>query len=222
MQRRQVAALGLAVEGVGGSFEVLALQGAEPHAPPPRSGGAGLDEPEHGGEGAPVDLAGAGEALHALRRRPAVLAGAPGVQQRADGGLAQGGRQADGRGLEEALERVLAERLDLRTDVMVRAAADWAAIVAANPFPGQAARDPGRLVVMALKEAPDSAALEELVGSIVGPERVHASGAQLYVTYPDGIGRSKLTGAAIEARLGIRGTARNWNTVLKLAELAKG
>jgi uncharacterized protein (DUF1697 family) len=36
----------------------------------------------------------------------------------------------------------------------------------------------------------------------------------------DGIGRSRLTSALIEKKLGTRGTGRNWNTVLKLAALA--
>jgi uncharacterized protein (DUF1697 family) len=38
--------------------------------------------------------------------------------------------------------------------------------------------------------------------------------------YPDGIGRSRLTNRVIETKLDTRGTGRNWNTVLKLAELA--
>jgi len=42
------------------------------------------------------------------------------------------------------------------------------------------------------------------------------------MVYPDGIGRSRLTSAVIENKLGTRGTARNWNTVLKLAALASG
>jgi uncharacterized protein (DUF1697 family) len=45
---------------------------------------------------------------------------------------------------------------------------------------------------------------------------VCASACRLYIVYPDGIGRSRLTGAVIEKMLGTRGTARNWNTVLKL------
>jgi uncharacterized protein (DUF1697 family) len=44
----------------------------------------------------------------------------------------------------------------------------------------------------------------------------------LYVVYPDGIGPSKLTGGVIDRALATRGTARNWNTVLKLAALAGG
>ena len=52
------------------------------------------------------------------------------------------------------------------------------------------------------------------------PEAVQAEGPHLYVTYPDGIGRSKLTNQVIESKLGTRGTGRNWNTVLKLRALA--
>ena len=55
--------------------------------------------------------------------------------------------------------------------------------------------------------------------AIVGREVVRAKGRCAYIVYPDGIGRSKLTGALIEKKLGTRGTARNWNTVLKLRNL---
>jgi uncharacterized protein (DUF1697 family) len=54
-----------------------------------------------------------------------------------------------------------------------------------------------------------------------GPEVIRGDGKQLYIIYPAGIGRSKLTGALIEQKLKCRGTARNWNTVLKLAALCE-
>jgi len=56
--------------------------------------------------------------------------------------------------------------------------------------------------------------------AIVGREVIRAGGRHLYIVYPDGIGRSRLTNALIEQKLGTQGTARNWNTVLKLAALA--
>ena len=37
--------------------------------------------------------------------------------------------------------------------------------------------------------------------------------------YPNGRGRSKLTGTLIEKKLGVAATARNWNTVLALQQL---
>ena len=48
---------------------------------------------------------------------------------------------------------------------------------------------------------------------------MHTDGRQAYVVYPDGVGTSKLTIALLERKLGTAGTGRNWNTVLKLAEL---
>jgi uncharacterized protein (DUF1697 family) len=52
-----------------------------------------------------------------------------------------------------------------------------------------------------------------------GRETVRAVGADLYVTYPDGIGDSRLTNALIAKHLAKSGTARNWNTIAKLAGL---
>ena len=62
--------------------------------------------------------------------------------------------------------------------------------------------------------------MRALQAAITGPEVVRADGAHAYIIYPDGVGRSRLTHALIERKLGTRGTGRNWNTVLKLAALA--
>jgi len=130
--------------------------------------------------------------------------------------------RAEGRSAAE-LERLLEEetvaRLSLRTDYMVRGADEWERIVACNPFPDEAERDPGHLVVQFLKDEPGEGAIAALQAAIQGPERVQLDGKQAYVVYPLGIGGSKLTGGVIESRLRTRGTGRNWNTVLKLAEM---
>ena len=124
-----------------------------------------------------------------------------------------------GAAIELALEANLAERLDLATMVMVRSASDWNAVVRDNPFVDEAARDPNHLLVYALKTACRESAGKALGEAARGPERVHVEGTHAYVTYPDGIGRSKLSTAVIERCLGTRCTGRNWNTVLRLAEL---
>jgi uncharacterized protein (DUF1697 family) len=72
------------------------------------------------------------------------------------------------------------------------------------------------VLLMPLKGAPAAGGLKALQGAIVGRETVKAVGSALYLVYPDGIGRSKLTSALIEKKLGAAGTARNWNTVLKV------
>ena len=123
--------------------------------------------------------------------------------------------------LEQLLEQASTKHLGVTTDYFVRSASEWRAIIAANPFPAEAQRDPGRLVMMCLRDAPSAAAVKALQSAIKGRETVRAKGKQAYFVYPDGMGRSKLTIAAIEKAFGTRGTARNWNTVLKLGELAQ-
>jgi len=126
------------------------------------------------------------------------------------------------RELESRLEGEAAARLGLQTDFIVRDAVEWKRIVDRNPFAQMAEDDPSHLVVMFLKQAPAARAVEALRGAIRGQETIAADGRQLYVAYPDGMGRSRLTGTMIEKALGTRGTARNWNTVLKLAAVAGG
>jgi uncharacterized protein (DUF1697 family) len=135
--------------------------------------------------------------------------------------LFRGGRQTDS-ALERLLETQAAKRLDLQTDFFVRTAKQWETIVAKNPFRDEARRDPSHLVVMFLKSAPDANAVAALRAAISGRETVVAEGRQAYIVYPDGIGRSRLTNRVIETKLDTRGTGRNWNTVLRLADLAGG
>jgi uncharacterized protein (DUF1697 family) len=123
-----------------------------------------------------------------------------------------------GAALEALLEKDMAKRFARGTDFLARNAKEWAALIAANPFPEIAQRDPGHLVAMPLKDAPGKAAMAKLEATIKGCETAKAVGKTLYLTYPDGIGVSKLTITVIEKALGTRGTARNWNTVLKVGE----
>jgi len=123
--------------------------------------------------------------------------------------------------LESLLEMEAEKRLGLRADFLIRNAKEWGQVVARNPFRKEAERDPSHLVVMFLKSAADAKDVKAVLAAIAGRETIRADGRQLYIVYPDGIGKSHLTNALIEKKLGIRGTARNWNTVLKIAALAE-
>jgi uncharacterized protein (DUF1697 family) len=125
-----------------------------------------------------------------------------------------------GEKLSARIEQQLVSALGLQTDVLIRSAEEWPKIVAANPFPEIAKDKPNLLVLMLLKSQPNAEAVESLRSAIKGPEIIETNGAQLYISYPDGIGRSKLTNTLIESKLSTRGTGRNWNTVLKIANAA--
>lgn len=121
--------------------------------------------------------------------------------------------------LEKLVEDALVRTGGPATDAFARDGREWDRIVRGNPFPREAVHDPAHLLVTALKSSPERAAWSELRGSISGRERVAPGERCAYVVYPDGIGRSKLTAALLERKLGVRGTGRNWNTVLQLQAL---
>lgn len=124
------------------------------------------------------------------------------------------GAKLKGEKLERKLEAVIAEALGLKTDVYVRDAAEMTAIVAANPFAAFAKKDPSHLVVYFMR-APPSAAEKTAIAASAKREEMKPGKGCLYITFPDGIGESKL-------KLPKLGTARNWNTVVKLAAMAAG
>ena len=74
---------------------------------------------------------------------------------------------------------------------------------------------------MPLKSVPGKREVAALQATIEGREVLKAKGQDLYIVYPDGIGRSKLTVSLIEKKLNTRGTCRNWNTTLKLLAMAQ-
>ncbi len=121
--------------------------------------------------------------------------------------------------IEALLERELKARLHFETDFFVRTASEWNDVVGRNPFLAEATNDPSHLILICLKREPQAAAVKRLEAAIKGRERLKALGRELFIVYPDGIGRSKLAGSVIEKALETRGTARNWNTVLKLQAL---
>lgn len=113
------------------------------------------------------------------------------------------------------LEAAILAGTGVASDVMVRDAAELDATIAANPFVRQATDEPNRLMAMFLSGAP-KAGLSVLADACGLGEAVEAGPGCLYIFYPQGAGVSKLTNTVIERRLGLRGTARNWNTVGKV------
>jgi uncharacterized protein (DUF1697 family) len=95
--------------------------------------------------------------------------------------------------------------------VMVRTGAEMAAVLAANPF-GSAA--PNRTVAIFLSAPPPRRLLEGVTGQ--AGEQIAAGLREIYVHYPGGQATTKLKIAAASS-----GTARNMNTVAKLAQLAR-
>jgi uncharacterized protein (DUF1697 family) len=111
-----------------------------------------------------------------------------------------------------ALEAALAKYAGKPVGVMVRTAAEMAAVLAENPFPER----PGNATVaIFLDKAPPADALAAISGK--ADEELRLGRREIYVFYGQGMGTSKLKIPAAKT-----GTARNMNTVAKLAEMAAG
>jgi uncharacterized protein (DUF1697 family) len=125
--------------------------------------------------------------------------------------------------LAKRIMQELERQLELPVQTVLRTLREVEAIVERGPaLSGRA--DPGKLLVMFLSSVPSAAAQAALLKwhrSKELPEMLELRGPEIYLYYPDGIGRSKLTNAVIERKLDTWGTARNWNTLTKLAETGR-
>jgi len=137
------------------------------------------------------------------------------------GNLVFRSRARDPRRVAKTIEDGIEARFGFRPPVMIRTAAEMAQVAAENPFAGRAEVESKQLMVTFLTASPTQAAAKRLAGVRRVREELVLRGRELYVWFPDGIGRSKLSGAAIEKALGTAGTGRNWNTVTKLLELTQ-
>jgi uncharacterized protein (DUF1697 family) len=123
--------------------------------------------------------------------------------------------------LQRDLQKLIAGGLGVDTPVIVRTRDDLARVVADNPL-ADVADDPKRLQVSFLSAELDPDTARELAGADVAPERVAIDGREIYAWHAGGIQRSPLAKLLTDQRLGVTATARNWNTVTKLLELADG
>ena len=122
--------------------------------------------------------------------------------------------------LAKAVRKGLCDELGLDTPVLVRTGAELAAVIADNPYPELVAT-PTKLHAVFLSAQPAKASVAKLDPARYLPDEFQVGERVLYVSYPGGAGRSKLTATAF-ARLGVDATARNWNTVTALAEMTAG
>jgi uncharacterized protein (DUF1697 family) len=108
------------------------------------------------------------------------------------------------------LESALSKRMGRPVGVLVRTAPEIAAVLAANPFPQN---HNSHVMAIFLDKSAAADALSTLKNHT--KEQLRLGLREIYVYYPDGQGQSRLIIPALK-----QGTARNMNTIAKLAEMA--
>jgi uncharacterized protein (DUF1697 family) len=136
------------------------------------------------------------------------------------GNIVARGRQRSTAAVEKRIASVIAQEFGLTVPVVARTPTQLADVIEGNPFPAAAAERPKLLHVTFLAGDPAADGVAALHSDDLTKDSCHVAGRHLYVDYVDGVHGSKLTPAYFERRLGVEGTARNWRTVVALAELA--
>jgi uncharacterized protein (DUF1697 family) len=114
------------------------------------------------------------------------------------------------------LEAAIIERFGFESKIILRSHDQLRAIIQHHPCSADQLAEPARILVTFLQREPDPQAVEALRQAHQGSEIIHHQGQELYLYYPDGMGRSKLDNSFIERKLKVISTGRNWNTVNKL------
>jgi uncharacterized protein (DUF1697 family) len=132
--------------------------------------------------------------------------------------------ETDERDLEKLrarLEAAIHKKFGFQTDAILRSTKDLRKVIAQNPFAKRKDIHPGKLLVTFFSSDPGEAARKQARAIKCDPEELFIEGREAYIYFPNGAGRSKLNWAVIPRTLKVQGTARNWNSVTKMLEMAE-
>ncbi|GIH09481.1 hypothetical protein Rhe02_75480 [Rhizocola hellebori] len=114
-----------------------------------------------------------------------------------------------------AMEKLLLDEFGMQIRVMTRSNAQLRKVIEANPFP-EHEQEPAKLGVAFLDKAPGKVQIDL---QRYAPDEFIIAGKEIYLWFPNGMGRSKIGDRTFQKSLGAEMTVRNWNTVTKMAEL---
>jgi uncharacterized protein (DUF1697 family) len=117
------------------------------------------------------------------------------------------------------IQNAISHKFGLSPAVILRTSEELRDAIAASPFSGRKNLDPARLLITFLARKPAAEARAKLLALKPNPEELYFVGREVYIYFPNGIGRSKLPWASLD--LGTPGTARNLNSVSKMLEIAE-
>lgn len=122
--------------------------------------------------------------------------------------------------LRERIQNKIERSFGFRPELMLRTIAEMRHAIAKNPFAGRRGIEPNKLLVTFLAKDPGVEARHTAL-QIKAPEEMHILEREVYIYFPNGMARPKLSWPVVERILKTSGTARNWNTVSKLLEIAE-
>jgi uncharacterized protein (DUF1697 family) len=119
------------------------------------------------------------------------------------------------------IEDALEQTFGFRPTVFLRSCSELRDVVARNPFAGDPGIDGAKLLVTFLSREPEAELREKILALPATSEQIRFFGSEMYIYFPDGMGRSKLAARLADRSTALFGTSRNWNTVCKLLAMAE-
>ena len=119
--------------------------------------------------------------------------------------------------LQDAIEK----KFKCRPEIILRTAEELRMVIKKNPFAKRPNIEPGKLLVSFLASDPGNQARETLRQQKFAPEEMHIATRELYIYFPNGMGKSKLPWSSLDKILHTPATGRNWNSVNKMLEMAE-
>jgi uncharacterized protein (DUF1697 family) len=123
--------------------------------------------------------------------------------------------------LARQIEAAIEKGFGFRPAVILRTTSELRDAIARNPFANRSGIDPSRLLVNFLAADPSAEVRDKVLGLKTDPEELRMDGRELYIYFPNGMARPKMSWAVLEKILKTPATGRNWNSVTKLLEVAQ-
>ncbi len=119
------------------------------------------------------------------------------------------------------IQQAIEKKFKCSPEIILRTADDLRAVIKKNPFAKRPNIDPAKLLVSFLASDPGNQARETLRQQKFAPEEMHIATRELYIYFPNGMGKSKLPWSRLDKILQTPATGRNWNSVNKMLEMAE-
>lgn len=118
------------------------------------------------------------------------------------------------------IRKAILSEFNLNIAVITRTSDEMRKIILANPYLQEPNFDPSKMAVLFLETKPSEEQILKVADIDYPPDKFQIKGCEIYIYCPNGFGKTKLYTNFFEAKMKVIGTARNWNTVNKLLEMA--
>jgi uncharacterized protein (DUF1697 family) len=128
--------------------------------------------------------------------------------------------ESDTAGLGQRIESAIEKNFGFRPSVILRTPEELRGVIARNPFANRKGLEPSKMAVVFLASEPSKEIREKVLAMKADPEELRMAGREMYIYFPNGMARPRLSVPTIERILKMASTGRNWNSVRKLLEMA--